>query len=352
MSELAHDITKLIYGNTTAFTPLISIAIPTYKRLSLLHEAIESALSQRGCSPYEVIVIDNDQSDHILEVVSHYEPSKIAVYQNSTNLGMWGNMNRALDLAKGEWILMLHDDDLLLPNALQVFERVISSSNNHEIGCLAGGIESLYEGSIRPLLHTPQSRFRLPIAAEWYSTDDVVRVLTNMHFIDTPKFCSSFFRRQYTKKIGGWDAKYYGYADLALFLRIVKDKKLFVCKEIFGRLRSHDDNDSHPNKLWKTYPVKAAQRLIIDYSDGGTVMGRNIQTNVERCYTTALWKRKYTSEERRAHVTELLQVIKVKSATRRFLLGNVWLIDILNKLYLAIRPRLGLVSRLFFRSKS
>lgn len=352
MSELPHDTTTLIYGKAIVFTPLISIAIPTYKRVSLLKEAIESALSQRRCSPYEVIVLDNDQSDRILEVVSLFDPSRIGVYQNSTNLGMWGNMNRALDLAKGEWILMLHDDDLLLPDALQVFERIISSSNDQEIGCLAGGVESLYEGSIRPLLDTRQARIRFPIDEKWHLTDNIVCVLDNMHFIDTPKFCSSFFRRRYIKKIGGWNAKYYGYADLALFLRIVKDKKLFISKEVFGRLRSHEANESHPNKLWETYPVKAAQRLLKDYADETTVMGRNVYAYIERCYTRALWKRRYTPEERREHASEILRLLNVKAATRRFLLRNVWLIDILSKLYGTIRPSLGSVSHLVFRSKS
>ena len=353
MSELPYDATKLIYGQSIDFTPLISIAIPTYKRFFFLQEAIESALSQEECSHYEVIILDNDQSDRILEVVGSFDPSKIAVYQNSTNLGMWGNMNRALDLAKGEWILMLHDDDLLLPNALQVFERIISSFNNQEIGCLAGGVESLYEGSIRPLWDRQSSHFRFPIAAKWYSTDNVVHVLDNMHFIDTPKFCSSFFRRRYIKKIGGWDAQYYGYADIALFLRIVKDKKLFVCKEIFGRLRSHDDNDSHPNKLWKTYPVKAAQRLLKDYADDSTVMGRNMQTTIERCYTTALWKRRYTSEERRAYAEELLLLI-VQKPSRRFLLKNMWFLNMTMRLYLTLRPMLGWLSQatLLSRQKS
>ncbi len=217
MTEIQEHTTKLIYGNPIAITPLVSIVIPTYKRLPMLKEAIESAFSQKKCSPYEVIVLDNDQSPDILNLVSSFDPSKIVVYQNTTNLGMWGNMNRALNLAKGEWILMLHDDDLLLPNALQVFERVISSSNNHEIGCLSGGIESLYEGTIRPLLPTPQSRFRFPIAAKWYSTDNAICVLDNMHFIDIPKFCSSFFQRQYIKAIGGWNSKYCAYAVLAAF---------------------------------------------------------------------------------------------------------------------------------------
>lgn len=351
-TEIQEYTTKLVYGNPMATTPLISIAIPTYKRLPLLKEAIESALSQKKGSPYEVIVLDNDQSPDILNLVSPFDPSKIVVYQNTTNLGMWGNMNRALDLAKGNWILMLHDDDLLLPDAVHAFEKILTSHNSQEFGCLAGGIETLYEGSIKPLLNTPQLHFRFPISAKWHLSDNVVCASDNMCFIDTPKFCSSFFQRQYIKEIGGWNSEYYAYADLALFLRIVKDGKLFVTREIFGQLRSHDDNDSHPDKLWKSYPVKAAQRLLKDCVDETTIMGRNVYASIERRYTTALWKRRYTSEERKAYAAEVLQLLDVKSLKQRFLLHNVWLIDILSKLYGTVRPGLGSVSRLVFRGRS
>ena len=127
---------------------------------------------------------------------------------------------------------------------------------------------------------------------------------------------------------------------------------MFVTDKIFGQLRSHEGNDSHPSRLWKSYPVKAAQRLLNDYADETTVMGRNVCASIERSYTTALWKRRYTPEERRNYASEVLRLLNVKAGTRRFLLRNVWLIDLLSKLYGAIRPRLGSIARLVFRSRS
>ncbi len=349
MSEIQFCKTKLIFGKPIAFTPLVSIAIPTYRRLYLLREAIESALCQKKCSPYEVIVLDNDQSLSIFNVVNSFDPSKIAVYQNSTNLGMWGNMNRALELAKGEWILILHDDDLLMPNALQVFESLISSCNNQEIGCLAGGVELFFTGERKPLFDKWRSQVRFPISLKEYQGNDIIPITEKTSITDIPKFCSSFYRREYIKQIGGWDPKFYGYADVALILQIAKDNKLFTCKEIFGRLRVHDDNDSHPSKLWESYPIKAAQRLLSCYVDESTIIGRGIYLFIERKYITALWKRQYTAEERRIYANEVLRLLNVKSVNRRFLLRNAWLLDLLSKLYGAIRPRLGSISRLVFR---
>jgi hypothetical protein len=52
--------TDLVWGNNNGDHPLITIAIPTYKRPLLLQEAVKSALSQITNVPFEVIVIDND----------------------------------------------------------------------------------------------------------------------------------------------------------------------------------------------------------------------------------------------------------------------------------------------------
>lgn len=350
MSEILSK-TKLIYGAPVTFTPLISIAIPTYKRPLLLRESIESVLCQNECSSYEVIVLDNDQSPNILDVVNSFDSSKIAVYQNIINVGMWSNMNLALDFAKGKWILILHDDDLLMSNALQSFERLLSLSVDQRIGCLAGGVELFFTGERRPILDTRQRRIRFPIAEKSYSMNFVTCITDNMCLTDTPKFCSTFYRREYIKQIGGWDAGCHGYADLALLLKVQSDGKLYVCKEVFGRLRVHENQPSHPSKLWETYPLHAARRLLSEYVDETTPIGRNIHIMVEKQYSVALWKNPYTHKERRGYASDLLRLINVRAVSRRFLLRNVWFLDILAKLYGTIRSRLSSVSHLLLKNK-
>jgi cellulose synthase/poly-beta-1,6-N-acetylglucosamine synthase-like glycosyltransferase len=60
-SKIKFIKSKLVYGDLNFNkTPLITIAIPTYKRPDLLEEAINSALNQIDFIDYEVIVVDND----------------------------------------------------------------------------------------------------------------------------------------------------------------------------------------------------------------------------------------------------------------------------------------------------
>ena len=321
-----------IFGVPADCSPHVSIVIPTYKRPYFLRDAIESVLSQNSCLSYELIVVDNDQSRSILDVVRSFSSPKMTVYQNSHNIGIWGNIHRALDLARGEWILILCDDDLLLPNAIRAFDRIISSCKSEEVGCLAGGAEILLADDIKPILKTQQPRVRFPLARHWYSESRLLCVEDHMVFSDVPKLCSSFFRREYIKKLGGWDAECHGDADLALFLRIQRDKKLFTCMHVFGCFRVHMANESHRDRLWSSYPIHAAHMLLSRYVDETTSLGAHVREMVEKRYTTALWKSQCTDKKRRAYAGELLRLI-VQKPSRRFLLKNTWLLNMLGGLY-------------------
>lgn len=104
-----------IFESKIDFKPKFSIVIPTYNRTDLLKEALDSALNQIGNEDYEVIVIDNNsvRNCQTEKLLSLYENERLSYYKNSENLGMVGNWNRSYSLAKGEWVVMLHDDDLL-----------------------------------------------------------------------------------------------------------------------------------------------------------------------------------------------------------------------------------------------
>jgi glycosyltransferase len=113
-------ITKIgstpIFKGNSGTSRLISIVIPTYKRTALLKAAIESVLNQKNCPDFELIVVDDDpQRDCDTEkLMKSISAEKISYYKNDQNLGQINNWNRCFELANGSWVVMLHDDDLLL----------------------------------------------------------------------------------------------------------------------------------------------------------------------------------------------------------------------------------------------
>jgi len=84
----------------------------------MLAEALTSALRQDAAEPIEIIVVDNDPESaaKVLSSVDLYgSQHSMRYYVNETNLGMFGNWNQCISLARGRWISLLHDDDWLSP---------------------------------------------------------------------------------------------------------------------------------------------------------------------------------------------------------------------------------------------
>lgn len=132
-AKYKHINSNLLVGNTESIlNPQITIAIPTYKRTHLIKEALDSAINQIGIENYEVIVVDNEASEEENEtekLIKQYNNSKILYYKNEKNIGMYGNWNRCIELARGEYITILNDDDWLENNFLY---EIAKETNNNE----------------------------------------------------------------------------------------------------------------------------------------------------------------------------------------------------------------------------
>jgi glycosyltransferase involved in cell wall biosynthesis len=122
-------ISNIVFEAKLEFSPKYTIAIPTFRRTDLLKEAVDSALNQANFDNYEVIVVDNDPTvnNEPEKLMKQYNSSRLSYYKNSQNLGSCGNWNRLYLLAKGEWVIMLHDDDLLKPFYLTEINKLVDN---------------------------------------------------------------------------------------------------------------------------------------------------------------------------------------------------------------------------------
>lgn len=96
---------------------MVTIAIPAYKP-EFLAEAIESALNQ-DYHNIELVIVDDCSPFDLDSIVRKYNDNRIRYYRNPKNLGKKSivhNWNRCLELAKGEYFVLLCDDDVLMPN--------------------------------------------------------------------------------------------------------------------------------------------------------------------------------------------------------------------------------------------
>jgi len=111
--------------------PRLSVCISTYNRAEWLSKSLENLfrLYPEPLEDVEFLVCDNASTDHTLKVVKPYFRRKDFVFhQNFKNVGMLGNLRVTAQRARGEYVWILGDDDLLVPGAV---ERVLAALEEH-----------------------------------------------------------------------------------------------------------------------------------------------------------------------------------------------------------------------------
>lgn len=112
----------------------VSICIPTYNRAAHLANCLQSIISNKARSKidFQVCVSDNCSSDETEDVVRRAQESMAIKYQkNRRNLGIPKNFLNVVEMADGEFVWLIGDDDLLLPCALEELDDLIG--RHHDV---------------------------------------------------------------------------------------------------------------------------------------------------------------------------------------------------------------------------
>lgn len=105
--------------------PLISIITPVYNVEKYIHRCIDSILAQT-VSDFELILVDDGSPDNCGAVCDEYaaKDGRVRVIHQE-NRGQAAARNRALDVARGEYIAFVDSDDWVHPQYLEVLYRNI-----------------------------------------------------------------------------------------------------------------------------------------------------------------------------------------------------------------------------------
>lgn len=109
-----------------------SIVIPTHNRLHLLRDAIETVRRQ-DFADWELVVFDNASTDPIGEHVASLADDRIRYARSDDFLPVTSSWNEAMRRARGEYVLLLGDDDGLTPNYFRRMDAIISQFHEPEV---------------------------------------------------------------------------------------------------------------------------------------------------------------------------------------------------------------------------
>lgn len=98
--------------------PLISVCVPLYNNAATIERCLRSILAQDGAR-FEIIVVDDDSTDDGAAIAQRMLRPGDRYVKNTPRLGLNGNHNKCLELARGELIQYVHGDDWLLDGALR-----------------------------------------------------------------------------------------------------------------------------------------------------------------------------------------------------------------------------------------
>jgi len=130
---------------TSDIRPLVSVIIRTYKdRGYWLRESLSSVLNQTYTN-IEIIVVEDGsdaQQDFIGEMQRRY-PAQTLIYKSLPKKGRCYSANRALELAKGEMIGFLDDDDLFFSDHIETCVAELQHDKTVDaVYCLAWEVET------------------------------------------------------------------------------------------------------------------------------------------------------------------------------------------------------------------
>ena len=209
----------------------LSVIIVSYNTRALTLACIASVYRETG-SDCEIIVVDNASTDGSARAIHGVFPSyrypDLRLYELEQNIGFAAANNLAATEARGDYLLLLNPDTVVLDRAL---DRLVRFADGHPEYGIYGGSTLSADGSLNPAAGRikpslwgmfcvalglaklfPRTRLFNPESLAWWSWDEPRKV-------DIVAGCLLMIRKEEWQRLGGLDARYFTHgedADLCL----------------------------------------------------------------------------------------------------------------------------------------
>ncbi len=265
----------------SSVTGSVSILIPAYNA-NYFAQALASACAQRY-TDLEIVVCDDSSGLEIGRATQAAGDARVRYVRNSHNLGFSGNFTRCLELANGEYIKYLNDDDLLHPDCVA---RMVAGFRRF------GNRISLVTSKRRPIDHKGRQLNDIYATRGLAPGDALIEgpragnimLTTCVNRIGEPT--TTMFRRSDLESVGESIFKlgehdYHCLADQSLWLRLLAKGDLLYLAAELSRFRLHSGQEQRKPHV-RARCLKEHAWLLVDSMPLGYLSSSVAQTRAQR----------------------------------------------------------------------
>lgn len=217
--------------------PLVSVIVSCYNHEKYIEECILSVLSQ-DYKNIELLVVDDGSSDASVDVINRLKGKYDFYFLAQENKGLTRTLNETIAKSKGEYIVPLRSDDVMLPHRVSTqIEYIIDKP---EVGICGGNIELIdSDGALYP-----ESRQGRDVPFRRLNFEDV--------FLERKPYVPAttlLIRREALEAVGGFDEDN-RLEDLMIELKITRAGYYIDCiPVVLAKYRKHATNTYKNHKF-------------------------------------------------------------------------------------------------------
>ncbi len=228
-------VSKQNDATSVGITPILSIMIPVYNVRSSkwLKSCIDSILSQdEGLEWAEIIIVDDASTNDIASSVAKKYAPRVSYRKNEINLGILKNHNYCIELAQGEYIHILHQDDKVEPGFYKALLKPLSKN------------KELLAGFTRPRVINMHNKIQKTYIPEQLTAGPLDKFLTRLTIRQRILFPSIIVRKDAYERLGGFSPSLIFAFDWEMWARLAAHGPIWYEPQPLALYRAHAHSET------------------------------------------------------------------------------------------------------------